>query len=226
MYVYSPVEGLYIKNNREDITLAVGDNLIEYTLNQVESVLSTVSIVVTSATVATGDEPTISDLSQVQNRFILFYVSLDKKTNTAKVTTTPAIIPTTNQETPTPVVEVTEQTVDGSVNPPLALYFTLGDQIYLNGSTVSLDDIAEGDNALLCHTHSSDCCRTNLAGEFYYPDGGLVPVRAAGESMYRNRGDGFIRLNYNGGALTLLGRYRCVIPDINGALRSLFITIQ
>ena len=220
-------------------------DLVQFTLNNVDS---SAGVVVTSATVATGDEETIQDLSQVQNRFIQFYVSVEQVTDKCteetdtKVTAEP--VPSTSDTTveeagtetipivksvivpkETVVLEETTPGVDVQPEEP-KLYFSLGGNTLTNGSTVSLDDIGEGEAALLCHTDHLNCCRASREGEFYYPDGSLVPVRAAGRSVYRNRGDGFIRLNHVGGAGTPVGQYRCDIPDSTGQVQKLFVTIQ
>ena len=106
------------------------------------------------------------------------------------------------------------------------MFFRLGYQTYQNGANCSMSDIGEGDNALLCMTDNANCCATpNLIGEFYYPDGSLVRPRAFGDSLYRNRGQGFIRLNRKNGATSPLGRYRCAIPDSNGVIQSIYINI-
>ena len=88
-----------------------------------------------------------------------------------------------------------------------------------------VDDIGDQDSALLCVTSSQDCCTTDRRGEFYYPNGALVTALFGGEDFYRNRGDGFIRLNRRNGAISPTGSYRCEIPDAGGALGSIFITI-
>ena len=108
-----------------------------------------------------------------------------------------------------------------------ALRFTLGGRTYLDGDSVSITDIGEGDDAaLLCVTDSTDCCGSpHFVGEFYYPDGNRVSVRASGDSLYRNRGDGFIRLNRKNGALSPLGTFRCDIPDSQGVLQSIYINV-
>ncbi len=105
--------------------------------------------------------------------------------------------------------------------------FKLGERTYESNSEIEISDIGEGDDALLCVTDSTDCCtaETTLAGEFYYPDGSVVGVRASEDSLYRNRGDRFIRLNRRNGATSPLGRYRCDIPDASGTTRSVFIKI-
>ena len=104
------------------------------------------------------------------------------------------------------------------------LKFTLRGETYLNNSVVSRRLIGEGNAALLCVTDNVNCCSASSGGEFYYPNGNKVKVRAAGDSLYRNRRAQVIRLNRrNFGATSPLGRYRCEIPDSRGVMRNLYI---
>ena len=112
-----------------------------------------------------------------------------------------------------------------TVEPLQPLHFELGGTTYLNNTVVLVDDIGEEGNALLCVTSEQDCCTTDRRGEFYYPDGVLVPTRNIGDDFYRNRGDGFIRLNKRNGATSLTGRYRCEIPDAAGNLQNIVIEV-
>ena len=88
-------------------------------------------------------------------------------------------------------------------------------------------DIGEGEDALLCTTDRADCCSVVRAGEFYFPNGTQVPVAADViiRSYYRNRGDGFIRLNHRPNSGVATGRFRCEIPDADEALVILFVNI-
>ena len=90
-----------------------------------------------------------------------------------------------------------------------------------------ITDIGEGDTAaLLCVTDRDGCCGApSPVGEFYYPDGSMVNIRASGDSLYRNRGNGFIRLNRRNNVLSPLGRYRCAIPDSNGVMQNIYVNI-
>ena len=103
--------------------------------------------------------------------------------------------------------------------------FSLRGKTYINNDTVLITDIGEDAAALLCVTDREDCCKTTMTGEFYYPDGNIVMVRASSDSLYRNRGVGLIRLNRRNGATSPLGRYRCEIPDSHGVIRSIYINI-
>ena len=205
MYTYDTASKVYKKVNQAEIKHK--SDLISYTL----PIATSMQVVVTSATSATGDEETIRDLSDVQNRFIILYI-LGNSVGNIEL---PVIDNVVDQVVPEVVV----------VQPQIpALHFELGSNVYIDGSTVSLSDIGEEDAALLCKTNNVNCCKSNFEGEFYYPNGNVVPVRALGHPVYRNRGDGFIRLNYYGsGGQT--GLYRCEVPDSTGVMQSISINI-
>ena len=91
-------------------------------------------------------------------------------------------------------------------------------------------DIGNGVDALLCTTDRAGCCRPSdgqRAGEFYFPDGTLVPILGADPSIrtyYRSRGSRFVSLNrINNGMET--GQFCCEIPDASGTTVNLFINI-
>ena len=112
---------------------------------------------------------------------------------------------------------------------PKTLVFQLGGTTYPNNTVVLMEDIGEGDNALLCMSNNARCCdgSSTFRGEFYYPNGIRVPIQSVGHSVYRNRVASFIRLNQRGNAVNSpLGRYRCDIIDDTGARQSLYINIS
>ena len=92
-----------------------------------------------------------------------------------------------------------------------------------------LRNIGEGDaGALLCTTDSTACCTValGLAGEWFYPDGRMVPVMGGGESYYRNRGTSLILLNRRsnrGLSEMYTGIYCCKIPDQNDVMQTLCV---
>ena len=106
---------------------------------------------------------------------------------------------------------------------------SLNDQPIANNSIVVLQNIGEGDaDALLCTTDSSACCThaLGLAGEWFYPDGRMVPTMGVGEPYYRNRGSSLIRLNRRsnqGLSVMYTGVYCCQIPDQNGMTQTLCV---
>ena len=101
-------------------------------------------------------------------------------------------------------------------------------QTYLNNSIVAINDIGEGDNALLCVTDKLDCCKLPngpYQGEFYYPNNTLVRNRHGRHSLYRNRGPQVVRLNRRSNTHSPTGIYKCEIPDFTGWNRSIYIII-
>ena len=104
--------------------------------------------------------------------------------------------------------------------------FRLGERVFRNESNCPISLIGEGDAAALyCITDKVQCCASQHLGEFYYPDGSLVNIRASGDSFYSNRGVGYIRLNRRNGAISPRERYKCVIPDSNGVEKIACINI-
>ena len=99
---------------------------------------------------------------------------------------------------------------------------------YLNNSVVAINDIGEGDNALLCMTDKPGCCKPpygpQYEGEFYYPNNSAIGFSST-NSLYRNRGPQVVRLNRRNNDLSPTGVYRCEIPDSNGRNWSIYIKI-
>ena len=98
---------------------------------------------------------------------------------------------------------------------------------------MSIGDIGDGDNALICQTDSTQCCRgsdnTNGGplGEWYFPDGTLVPDgQDASRSIFRNRAPSVVRLNRRNNAQSPTGVYRCEIPDASETKRSMFVELR
>ena len=108
-----------------------------------------------------------------------------------------------------------------------SLKFMLRNQTYLNNSIVAINDIGEGDSALLCVTDKPDCCKPpdgTAQGEFYYPNRSAVSPGNT-NPLYKNRGPQVVRLNRKINVLSPTGVYRCEIPDTNGMNGILYINI-
>ena len=107
------------------------------------------------------------------------------------------------------------------------MYFELKGKVYNNNSFVSINEIGEDDEALLCKTDKVECCGTvpNRFGEFYYPDGSRVPIKRRNDRFYRNRDEQQIRLNRRAGSVSPTGLYRCELPDSNNVMQKVFINI-
>ena len=113
--------------------------------------------------------------------------------------------------------------------------------VYANNSTLDINLVGEGfegaqitdGGALECHTNDTTCCRRkddplNITGtgEWYYPNGSVVPPPNSNSLIYRTRNHMVIRLNRAGGAQSLItGVYRCVITGAGGVTTTRYITL-
>ena len=99
-----------------------------------------------------------------------------------------------------------------------------------------LEDIGEGENALLCMTNLTDCCRPpytgvngSIIGNWFFPNGTEVSSDIAnatsGEErdFYRTRGQMVVRMNRKRGGVE--GIYRCEIPDAINFTQTLYIGV-
>jgi predicted outer membrane repeat protein len=139
-----------------------------------------------------------------------------------KATTIKQITPTAKETTPASITTTTTAPSTLSV-----VYFELNGNVYLNNSAVSLGEVGEGGNALICKTNRQDCCGSppNRFGEFYYPSGDRVPIRIHQDNFYRQRGDSEIYLNRRANTISPIGTYSCVIPDAAGTIQILYIDL-
>ena len=84
---------------------------------------------------------------------------------------------------------------------------------------MTITDIGEFRNALLCITNLSECCRQSYTGtsprDWYYPNNGSVATSGTGSEFYRNRDPSVVRLNRRNNATSPTGIYRCRIPVNN-----------
>ena len=99
-----------------------------------------------------------------------------------------------------------------------------------------LEDIGEGDDALLCMTNQTACCHHHIVGmrhsmgNWFFPNGTRVPGRivnaTSGEmwGFYRDRGQMAVHLNHRRGGVE--GIYHCEIPDTFGFIQTLYITVR
>ena len=112
--------------------------------------------------------------------------------------------------------------------------FLLNGITYQNNSLVTLEDIGEDNDALLCRTDNMMCCSRDevpgreIRGDWYFPNGDMVPnsrlMDGTMPDIYRNRGDRVVRLNRKRGGVT--GIYRCeMIPDTEGVFQTMYIGV-
>ena len=91
-----------------------------------------------------------------------------------------------------------------------------------------LEDIGEGDDALLCITNQTACCRSddtggNASGNWYYPNGTRLHSAGGKWDIYRDRGQMVVRMNHRRGGVE--GIYRCEIPDAMNVFQTIYIGV-
>ena len=100
---------------------------------------------------------------------------------------------------------------------------------YQHNSNVTLEDIGEGYDALLCITNQTACCQPPYTGEmgqraignWFFPNGTRVPSRGSNWDFYRTRGQMVVRMNRRRGGVE--GIYRCEIPDAMNVTQTIYI---
>ena len=104
--------------------------------------------------------------------------------------------------------------------------FSLKGTTYQNNSLVTLEDIGEGDDALLCVTDQPACCRppySNRAGNWLFPNGTRIPTSGSQWDFHRTRGQSAISLQRRRGGVN--GIYSCEIPDAMIRTQTIYIGV-
>ena len=114
--------------------------------------------------------------------------------------------------------------------------FSLNGTTYQNNSLVTLEDIGEWRDALLCETDLTACCRSPYTGEtgsvignWFFPNGTRVLNFYANYTthtlwdFYRTRGQMVVYLHRRRGGVN--GIYRCEIPDAMNVTQIIYIGV-
>ena len=103
--------------------------------------------------------------------------------------------------------------------------FSLRGTTYQNNSLVTLEDIHEGDDALLCITDLTACCRppyvSGLVGNWFFPNGTRGPSSGNNWDFHRTRGQSAVFLHRRRGGVN--GIYSCVIRDAMNVTQIIYI---
>ena len=92
---------------------------------------------------------------------------------------------------------------------------------------MTLEEIGEGDNALLCLTNRSSCCNETSDGEWYGPDNIKIMEVMENtnlEGFYTSRGPSLVRLN-KGNDVNITGIFRCKILDAQDIAQNIYIGV-
>ena len=93
---------------------------------------------------------------------------------------------------------------------------------------MSLTEIGEGRNSLLCITNNDECCEGRnpiSTRHWYFPNGIQVGINGMGDSIYRDRGLSIVRLNRRHNTTSPTGVFRCTIPSSTGSINNIYIGI-
>ena len=109
--------------------------------------------------------------------------------------------------------------------------FSFRGTTYQNNSLVTLEDMGEDDNALVCITNDTDCCRkpfirengVEVFGNWYYPNGSRLPSEGVEWNFYRTRGLSAVRMYRRRGGD--VGIYRCQLPYVTNDTAYLYIGV-
>jgi len=112
-----------------------------------------------------------------------------------------------------------------SLLPCEGVRFSLNGITYQNNSLVTLEDIGEGEGALLCMTDLTVCCRPPYAsgqvGNWFFPNGTRVPSSGVQWDFHRTRGQNAVFLHRRRGGVN--GIYSCVIRDAMNVTQIIYI---
>ena len=107
------------------------------------------------------------------------------------------------------------------------VWFSLNGTIYQNNSNVTLEDIGEGADALLCLTNQPACCRPphveQALGNWFFPNGTRVPSSGRQWDLHRTRGDMMVLLHRRRGGVE--GVYSCKILDALNVTQTIYIGV-
>ena len=92
-----------------------------------------------------------------------------------------------------------------------------------------MENIGEGDDALLCITNQTACCQPpyngnmGSVGNWFFPNGTRVPSSGYQWNFHRTRGQMAVLLHRRKGGVE--GTYRCEIPDTFGFTQTIYIGV-
>ena len=108
--------------------------------------------------------------------------------------------------------------------------FSLRNTTYQNNSIVTLEDIGEWDDALLCITNLTTCCRSknrSALGQWFFPNGTSVLSTGKQRNFHRTRGPMMVVMHRRRGGVN--GIYCCrIIPDstdVNQTNQTIYIGV-
>ena len=111
------------------------------------------------------------------------------------------------------------------------VWFSLSGTTYQNNSLVTVDNIGQDNNSLLCITDQPTCCQPShtenvtwpAIGNWYFPNGTKVPDSGTQWDFHGTRGHMMVQMQRRGGLED--GIYRCEIPDTMNVTQIIYIGV-
>ena len=105
------------------------------------------------------------------------------------------------------------------------MWLSLRAIVYQNNSNVTLEDIGEGDDALLCMTlfNACDNASDTTTGEWFFPNGTEVNSIDVHHDFYITRGHKVVAMHRRRGGEE--GIYHCKIPDSLNVTQTIYIKL-
>ena len=105
---------------------------------------------------------------------------------------------------------------------PGDVWFSLNGTTYQNHSLVTLEDIGEGDDALLCRTNLTGV-NGSVRGNWYFPNGTTVFSTPNNSEIHTTRDQMMVRMNHRNGGED--GIYRCEIAVSMNVNQTIYIGV-
>ena len=125
------------------------------------------------------------------------------------------------------VQNIKPSVIVASLLPCEGVRFVLNGTTYQNNSNVTLENIGDGDGALLCLTDLTVCCQSSYVssplGNWFFPNETRVPSSGAQWDFHRTRGQSVVFLRRRRGGVN--GIYSCVIPVAMNVTQTIYIGV-
>ena len=97
----------------------------------------------------------------------------------------------------------------------------------MNNSIVILNEVGEGNEALVCATDSRTCCESEDDGNWYSPKGSKIGPQTdnSTQALYVSRDNYTVGLNYMNVSDIPSGIFHCEIADNNNITSHLYVGI-
>ena len=104
----------------------------------------------------------------------------------------------------------------------------LQNMVYSNNSDILINDIGSGNQeSLRCLTDHAQCCRDGTVGQWFYPNGSAVRLKADNQTFYMSADSERVRLHRSDyhDASYPTGLFCCELPDATSKIIRICVNI-